>query len=121
MHREIIHVCDAIENDNEMKVLVLTGGPDIFCTGADLADVSKTEDGLPTGPNAIERLNDMTKPTIAEKISLPLLFWVTIWHHGLTLPHFFPWIKVGIVSEQQICSGQRQLQEDLQGLMNRSW
>jgi len=65
MHREIIHVCDAIENDNEMKVLVLTGGPDFFCTGADLADVSKTEGGLPTGPNAIQRLNDMTKFTIA--------------------------------------------------------
>jgi len=65
MHREIIHVCDEIENDDQVKVLVLTGGPDIFCTGADLADVSKTEDGLPTGPNAIERLNDMKKPTIA--------------------------------------------------------
>jgi enoyl-CoA hydratase/carnithine racemase len=65
MNREIIHVCDAIENDSGVKVLILTGGPQIFCTGADLADVSKTEDGLPTGPNAIERLNDVRKPTIA--------------------------------------------------------
>ena len=65
MHREIIHVCERIENDDDIKVLVLTGGPDIFCTGADLEDVSKTDDGLPTGPNAIQRLADMKKPTIA--------------------------------------------------------
>ncbi|RJR47085.1 MAG: enoyl-CoA hydratase/isomerase family protein [Desulfobacteraceae bacterium] len=65
MHRELIRICDRVDRSDELKVLVLTGGSDVFCTGADLADVSKTEDGLPTGPNAIERLNDMTKPTIA--------------------------------------------------------
>jgi enoyl-CoA hydratase/carnithine racemase len=65
MHRELIRICNEVEQSNELKMLVLTGGPEIFCTGADLADVSQTEDGLPTGPNAIERLNDMTKPTIA--------------------------------------------------------
>lgn len=41
------------------------GGSDVFCTGADLSDVSKTEAGLPTGPNAINRLAGFTKPTIA--------------------------------------------------------
>lgn len=65
MHRELIRICDHVDKSDELKVLVLTGGPDVFCTGADLADVSKTEDGLPTGPNAIERVNDMIKPTIA--------------------------------------------------------
>lgn len=65
MHRELIRICDEVEKSDVLKVLVLTGGTEIFCTGADLADVSQTEDGLPTGPNAIERLNDMTKPTIA--------------------------------------------------------
>jgi len=65
MHRELIRICDEVETSDELKVLVLTGGNEIFCTGADLADVSQTEEGLPTGPNAIERLNDMTKPTIA--------------------------------------------------------
>jgi enoyl-CoA hydratase len=65
MHRELIGICDEVEQSTELRALVLTGGNEIFCTGADLADVSKTEDGLPTGPNAIERLNDMTKPTIA--------------------------------------------------------
>lgn len=65
MHRELIHICNEVDGSNELKVLVLTGGTEIFCTGADLADVSQTEDGLPTGPNAIERLNDMIKPTIA--------------------------------------------------------
>jgi enoyl-CoA hydratase/carnithine racemase len=65
MHRELIRICDEVEQSNELRVLVLTGGNEIFCTGADLADVSQTEDGLPTGPNAIERLNDMRKPTMA--------------------------------------------------------
>ena len=65
MHRELIRIYDEVEKSDVLKVLVLTGGTEIFCTGADLADVSQTEDGLPTGPNAIERLNDMTKPTIA--------------------------------------------------------
>jgi enoyl-CoA hydratase/carnithine racemase len=65
MHRELIRICNEVEQSSELKVLVLSGGTEVFCTGADLADVSQTEDGLPTGPNAIERLNDMTKPTIA--------------------------------------------------------
>jgi enoyl-CoA hydratase/carnithine racemase len=65
MHRELIRIYEEVEKSDVLKVLVLTGGTEIFCTGADLADVSQTEDGLPTGPNAIERLNDMTKPTIA--------------------------------------------------------
>ena len=65
MHRELIHIYDEIERSDEVKVLVITGGPDCFSTGADLSDVSKTEDGLPTGPNAIERLADFPKPTIA--------------------------------------------------------
>lgn len=65
MHREIIHVLEGIENDDEMKLLIVTGGPDVFCTGADLADVAETEDGMPTGPNAINRLADFSKPSIA--------------------------------------------------------
>lgn len=65
MHRELIHICNEIEESADLKVLVLAGGPESFSTGADLSDVSKTDDGLPTGPNAIQRLADMTKPTIA--------------------------------------------------------
>lgn len=65
MHRELIHIYEEIERSDELKAVVLTGGSEFFCTGADLSDVSKSEDGLPTGPNAIERLADLTKPTIA--------------------------------------------------------
>jgi enoyl-CoA hydratase/carnithine racemase len=65
MHRELIHIYEEIERSDELRVVVLTGGSEFFCTGADLSDVSKSEDGLPTGPNAIERLADLTKPTIA--------------------------------------------------------
>ena len=53
------------ERSNKLKAVVLTGGSEFFCTGADLSDVSKSEDGLPTGPNAIERLADFSQPTIA--------------------------------------------------------
>lgn len=65
MHRELIHIYEEIERSDELRAMVLTGGNEFFCTGADLSDVSKSEDGLPTGPNAIERLADLTKPTIA--------------------------------------------------------
>ena len=65
MHRELIHIYEEIERSDELRAVVLTGGSEFFCTGADLSDVSKSEDGLPTGPNAIERLADLTKPTIA--------------------------------------------------------
>ncbi|MGA2110220.1 MAG: enoyl-CoA hydratase/isomerase family protein [Syntrophorhabdales bacterium] len=65
MHRELIQIYEEVEESDELRVLVLTGGTELFCTGADLEDVSKSEDGLPTGPNAIERLANVTKPTIA--------------------------------------------------------
>ncbi len=65
MHRELIHIYEEIERSDELRAVVLTGGSEFFCTGADLSDVSKSEDGLPTGPNAIKRLADLTKPTIA--------------------------------------------------------
>ncbi len=65
MSRELIQIMDEIEKDDDLKVMILTGGPECFCTGADLSDVSSSESGEPTGPNPLERLADMTKPTIA--------------------------------------------------------
>jgi len=41
MHRELIRVCNEVEKSDELEVLVLTGGTETFCAGADLADVSK--------------------------------------------------------------------------------
>jgi enoyl-CoA hydratase/carnithine racemase len=37
MHRELIRIYDEVEKSDVLKVLVLTGGTEIFCTGADLA------------------------------------------------------------------------------------
>jgi enoyl-CoA hydratase/carnithine racemase len=48
MHRELIQIYEEVEESDELRVLVLTGGTELFCTGADLEDVSKSEDGLPT-------------------------------------------------------------------------
>ena len=65
MNRELIQIMNEVEKDNELKVMILTGGPECFCTGADLSDVSASGSGEPTGPNPLEKLADMTKPTIA--------------------------------------------------------
>jgi enoyl-CoA hydratase len=65
LQRELIRACDEVEKDNGLKVMVLTGNAECFSAGADLEDVSKTDDGLPSGPNAIHYVADMTKPTIA--------------------------------------------------------
>jgi len=65
MNRELIQITEEVEKDDELKVMILTGGPECFSTGADLSDVSASESGLPTGPNPLEKLADMMKPTIA--------------------------------------------------------
>lgn len=65
MHRELISVLDHFESEDALKVLILTGDEDAFSTGADLSEVAKSEQGLPIGPNAIERLYNVEKPTIA--------------------------------------------------------
>jgi enoyl-CoA hydratase/carnithine racemase len=65
MHRELIDIYEEVEKDDALKVLVIAGAPEFFSTGADLSDVMKTDAGLPTGPNAIERLADFVKPSIA--------------------------------------------------------
>ena len=65
MNRELIQIMNEVEKDNELKVMILTGGPECFSTGADLSDVLASESGSPTGPNPLEKLADMTKPTIA--------------------------------------------------------
>lgn len=65
MNTELIQAIDEVEKDDEVKVIILTGGPECFSAGADLAEVSASETGLPVGPNAMDKISMMTKPIIA--------------------------------------------------------
>ncbi len=53
--------------DNEVRVVVVTGGPKAFCAGADLSEVAASRTGRAerTGPSARDLLLDMPKPSIA--------------------------------------------------------
>jgi len=63
MMRELIEVVGEIERDNDVRVMLVTGGPDVFCSGADLSEVQKI--GLPEGPFPMDKIRSMSKPTIA--------------------------------------------------------
>ena len=65
MNTELLQAIDEVEKDDEVKVTILTGGLECFSTGADLSEVSTSGTGLPVGPNAMEKISDMTKPIIA--------------------------------------------------------
>ncbi|MBI2914174.1 MAG: enoyl-CoA hydratase/isomerase family protein [Chloroflexi bacterium] len=70
---ELIDCLDALEGDDEVRVIVLTGGGDkAFCAGADMAEATSGEGGsasgggAPTGPaQAAARLLRVRKPVIA--------------------------------------------------------
>lgn len=62
LHAEFVGIIEEIEKSEELKVMLVTGGHEVFSTGSDLSDVT---DKLPGGPNAIERVAEMLKPTIA--------------------------------------------------------
>ena len=62
LHAEFVGIIEEIEKSEELKVMLVTGGNEVFSAGSDLSDVT---DKLPGGPNAIERVAEMLKPTIA--------------------------------------------------------
>jgi len=62
LHAEFVGIIEEIEKSEELKVMLVTGGHEVFSAGSDLSDVT---DKLPGGPNAIERVAEMLKPTIA--------------------------------------------------------
>jgi len=62
LHAEFVDIIEEIEKSEDLKVMIVTGGQEVFSTGSDLADVT---DKLPGGPNSIERVAEMLKPTIA--------------------------------------------------------
>lgn len=64
MNKELFQVFGEVENDDQVKALILTGGPECFSGGADLSEVAAGP-GKPTGPNPFGLLANMTKPTIA--------------------------------------------------------
>jgi enoyl-CoA hydratase len=68
--RELPEAVAEAENDDEVAVVVLTGGPKAFSAGADVSQI--TPDGLPPGEgtgfgvwDAFEKIKSVTKPTIA--------------------------------------------------------
>jgi enoyl-CoA hydratase/carnithine racemase len=65
MNQELIQAVDDVEKNNEVKVLIITGGPECFSAGADLSEVSASDTSRPTGPNAMDNIIEMRKPTIA--------------------------------------------------------
>lgn len=64
MNKELFQAFGEVENDDQVKVMILTGGPECFSGGADLSEVASGP-GKPTGPDPFKLLADMTKPTIA--------------------------------------------------------
>lgn len=65
MNRELFQAFGEVENDEQVRAMILTGGSECFSGGADLSEVAASETGKPTGPNPFELLADMTKTTIA--------------------------------------------------------
>jgi enoyl-CoA hydratase/carnithine racemase len=65
MNQELIHAVTDFEKNNEVKVMIITGGPECFSAGADLSEVSESDTNQPTGPNAMDNIIEMKKPTIA--------------------------------------------------------
>lgn len=66
---ELMQSIDEAELDDEVKVAVLTGGPECFCAGADLSDVRapQPQQGKPRPPEpvTIDKVRDFPKPIIA--------------------------------------------------------
>jgi enoyl-CoA hydratase len=66
MSRELINAFDKAEMDGDIKAVVLTGGPDCFCAGADLSEVQASDSGEPpVEPGMGEKIRYLPKPTIA--------------------------------------------------------
>jgi enoyl-CoA hydratase len=66
MSGELIKAFDEAETDSDIRAVVLTGGPDCFCAGADLAEVQSSKSGEPPiEPGMGEKIRYLSKPTIA--------------------------------------------------------
>jgi len=63
--REMNQVLDEIEQDDEVKVLILTGSPECFCAGADLKELPFPPTFLMETNSLFNRIEDLGKPSIA--------------------------------------------------------
>ena len=66
--REVYQVLGEIENDDEVKVVIITGDEQTFCAGADLEAISSDEARrtfMLEGKDFFKKLSDFPKPTIA--------------------------------------------------------
>jgi enoyl-CoA hydratase len=66
LSRELIDAFDEAEKDNSVRVIILTGGLECFCAGADLAEVQGSNRGKPpVEPGLTDKVKDCPKPTVA--------------------------------------------------------
>ena len=74
MWRELLAIFDDVAGDRDVRVMILTGAGDAFCSGADLGDPSDVA-GRPGDPYLVQmralgdvalRLHRLPKPTIAK-------------------------------------------------------
>lgn len=58
---------DEAENDENVRVILITGSGDkAFCSGADLADAAKGEEGFRSYARLLKRLTGYSKPVVAK-------------------------------------------------------
>lgn len=55
---------DAIERDGEVRAVIVTGGPKVFCAGADLTEI-RTPGRTERSNRLFSRIDNLDKPTIA--------------------------------------------------------
>jgi enoyl-CoA hydratase/carnithine racemase len=66
LSRELIKAFDEAEKDVDVGAVILTGGSECFCAGADLSEVQTVESGEPpVEPGMMEKIRYLPKPTIA--------------------------------------------------------
>jgi enoyl-CoA hydratase len=64
LSRELMQALTDAEKDDEVNALIITGGPDCFCAGADLSEVPSSGEP-PIDPGLTAKLKDFPKPMIA--------------------------------------------------------
>jgi len=78
MVKEIGEVMDLLADDQDVKVVIITGGPDYFCAGADISEVVHLKDMnsayhfLNKVHRAFDKIADLPKPVIASVSGLAL-------------------------------------------------
>jgi enoyl-CoA hydratase len=66
LSKELMQALAEAETDNGISAVIITGGPDCFCAGADLGDVQASDKGEPpVDPGMMSKLKDFPKPLIA--------------------------------------------------------